>query len=148
MEQHCALLRNSTDVTRSFQKCRTKHCSDHHSFLPANGGTAKSRILQSVLANATASHHRHTEKNSPVIFCYSSNPQSYIPAGLFAETAGDFVIKYHKTFISAESASAQSSAISALAQSIRSLYNYSNEQGRTLKPPSEATDTHKPVTLY
>lgn len=68
--------------------------------------------------------------------------------GFFAKTAGDFVIKYHKTFISAESASAQSSAISALAQSIRSLYNYSNEQGRTLKAFSEARDTHKSLTLY
>lgn len=67
--------------------------------------------------------------------------------GFFAETAGDFVIKYHKTVISAEFASAQSSATSGLAQSIRILYNYSNEQGRILKPLSEATDTHKSVTL-
>lgn len=66
----------------------------------------------------------------------------------FAETASDFVIKYHKTFISAEFVSAQSSATSSLAQSIRSLFNYSNEQGRALKPLSEATDTHKSVTLY
>lgn len=104
---------------------------------------AKSRILQNVLANATASHHRHTEKSSNIPLYFKSLVIHSCRVFFFAETAGDFMIKYHKTFISAESASAQCSAISALAQSIRSLYNYSNEQGRTLKPLYEATDTHK-----
>lgn len=89
---------------------------------------AKSRILQNVLANATATHHRHIE-----ILSHTFLQVWFFLFFFFAETASDFVIKYHKTLISAEFASAQSSATSSLAQGIRSLYNYSNEQGRTLK---------------
>lgn len=75
------------DLSRNAESNWSHHPS-HLSFFPANVFIAKSSILQNVLANATASHHRRTEKNSPVIFPYSLVIHSCTV--LFAETAGDF----------------------------------------------------------